>query len=822
MREIIQWYSLSQIIGWISFPLVYKIFRNLPDKGYSLSKSFGFLLCGYTFWLGNIFGLINNTQLGALSCLLFIIIASIICGIKIKSIKQWSKRNIEIILLQEILLIFSLSMLILLRVANPNVSGTEKPMELAFINAIIKSSKFPPNDPWLSGYAISYYYFGYVIVAMIAKIFNTTGSVAFNLGISFSFALTSVSVYGLVYNLIILREKWKRAINFKKIQKILLLCLLAPIILLIVSNAEGLLEIMHAKGLLWQKNSNGIYNSTFWEYLDIKELINPPLSQSSWRPTRTGGIWWWRASRVITDYDLAGDQKEIINEFPFFSFYLSDLHPHVLAMPYVLMAISLSLNLFFASKEYFSINPPFRANQIIHFISDSLILGCLLFINTWDFPIYFGLFSLTLLLKQYLVERKWKSVINSLLYLTLIFLIVIILFFPFLLGFSSQAGGILPSLNYFTRGVHFWIMFFPIIIPIFIYLAYLNKPGLTKYILRGLLVSLLVIFILFVLSYLFSLCLAKISGKEFLNIHGGLPIEILIKESLFNRIKSPITVVSLLLLLGLCFAYLYRTLFTSTDSSKKEQLKYKNDEMKIISNYFIVILILVGVLLILIPEFFYLRDVFNTRMNTIFKFYFQAWIIFSIVSSFSIIFFLLTSHKNKIMKWANIFLLLMPLIIGMIYPFFTISERIKGNILNQATLDGFLYYSKINKDEYDAISFMKKLSYGYIIEAVGGSYSGYARISMATGLPTILGWPGHEVQWRGGVGEIGSRDSDVSIIYSSSDWEYTKSLLDLYKIRYIYIGDLERGKYSIAEDKFQKNMIPIYKNDTVNIYEYSD
>ena len=68
------------------------------------------------------------------------------------------------------------------RAANPEAVGTEKPMELAFINAILRSPAFPPHDPWLSGYAISYYYFGYVLVAMLAKTGGTSGGVAFNLG----------------------------------------------------------------------------------------------------------------------------------------------------------------------------------------------------------------------------------------------------------------------------------------------------------------------------------------------------------------------------------------------------------------------------------------------------------------------------------------------------------------------------------------------------------------------------------------------------------------------------------------------------------------
>ena len=82
-------------------------------------------------------------------------------------------------------------------------------MELAFINAILHSDTLPPNDPWLSGYAISYYYFGFVLVAMLAKFAGTLGSVAFNLGVSLTFALAAVGSFGVLYNLLALRTKQK-------------------------------------------------------------------------------------------------------------------------------------------------------------------------------------------------------------------------------------------------------------------------------------------------------------------------------------------------------------------------------------------------------------------------------------------------------------------------------------------------------------------------------------------------------------------------------------------------------------------------------------
>jgi uncharacterized membrane protein len=110
------------------------------------------------------------------------------------------------------------------------------------------------------------------------------------------------------------------------------------------------------------------------------------------------------------------------------------------------------------------------------------------------------------------------------------------------------------------------------------------------------------------------------------------------------------------------------------------------------------------------------------------------------------------------------------------------------------------------------------------VEAVGGSYSysngvDYERISTHTGLPTVLGWVGHELQWRGGTQEMGSRESDVNLLYETGDWQQALSIIQMYQIRYIYIGDVERSTYKVNPDKFSMNLPVIFSNTSVTIYE---
>ncbi len=126
-------------------------------------------------------------------------------------------------------------------------------------------------------------------------------------------------------------------------------------------------------------------------------------------PQRVGGILWWRASRVLSDYDLAGNWKEIIDEFPFFSFILADLHPHVLTIPFVLLILALGFN-FFLSPWATEIAGFPGGNWLKQpeFWLLALAAGSLAFFNTWDFPIYVALVCFVFLLLK-VKENGWRK-----------------------------------------------------------------------------------------------------------------------------------------------------------------------------------------------------------------------------------------------------------------------------------------------------------------------------------------------------------------------------------------------------------------------------
>jgi len=547
MIEFLKWWIFFLILGWAIFPLTRLIFRNLPTKGYGLTKIIAILLWGYLFWIGNIFSVIGNSVAAGWLVLLLITIFSGLCFYRDrKQITGWIKGHILIIIFSEGLFLLAALFMLFFRSAGPEIIGTEKPMELAFLNAISQSKVFPPTDPWLSGYSISYYYFGYVIISLIAKVLLTPTGIAFNLGLIFWFALISSASSDLLINLL---EKSKRETSepFQKIHfSSALLSLFAPLFILIISNSEGLLELLHSLGLFWSSGTAGIAESSFWSWLDIRELVDAPPLPLDWNISRPGVNWWWRASRVLQDYTLSGQPREIIDEFPFFSFFLGDLHPHLLAIPFALVCVSAAFEIFQRDHPF----PTTRIEIIFTLLRDSnlwmlaLIFGSLIFLNTWDFPIYFALIGLVILVQSLQTgKRLTEAITASIPTMVVLGVMAIVLYAPFLISFSSQAGGILPSLIFKSRSVHQLVMFLPLLIPIvFGSIRSLSSSMSRKRFLFSFTVCLAFYLLAIIFSYLYTLLMSRFAGQNFipfLSIYGAENVRDLITAAFQQLLRDP-------------------------------------------------------------------------------------------------------------------------------------------------------------------------------------------------------------------------------------------------------------------------------------------
>jgi YYY domain-containing protein len=818
MLDFITWYLIVIILGWIAFPILYSTLPSLPGRGYSLSKLFGMLAWGYLFWILGRLGVTAN-NLAGLSFPLFLVAGVSLWILQKKGLREiwdWIKDHRSLVFTSEILFLVAFAMMALVRAYNPEIVGTEKPMELAFINAIISSDSLPPADPWLSGYSISYYYFGFMLVAIMAKLAGTLGSIAFNLGVSLTFGLTAVGSYGVLYNLLAVRnDKW---------QKALFPSLLAPFFVLIISNWEGFLHYLHSRGLFWNNLPEGA-TSPFWSWLDIQNLVNRPTGDSF------GHWWWWRASRVIQDYDFSNFGKEVISEFPFFSFLLGDLHPHVLSMPYVFLILGFALALYLRpsgrSFHWLKIIPLKISPSF--FILLAWMAGGMAFLNIWNFPMYVGVLAGAYALRN-LRERQtgphW-DVLGDFLFLGVALGVTGgVLYLPWYLGFSSQAGGILPNVVFVTKGAQFWVMFGPLLVPIFAWLiirwARNNVDfnfglgiGITGVLVLGL------FFLMLAIVGLGSLLNINIGGEPvvglFLSLVGGTDLSQVVSEGLMRRITIPGTLLTLVIISTLGWGLIFSRKGGTSGSADTQEHTHESK--------FVLLLILAGMALVLFPEFLYLRDLFGYRINTIFKFYYQTWLMWSLAAAY-IVSTLADSLKNSLRGPVYVVLIL-AVIMGLFYPILGLQS--KTNNFNRGdgpSLDGTYLYPQ---SDYQGVEFLRSLPKGVIAEAVGGSYStAHGRMATYTGYPTILGWDFHEVQHRGGWDLVIPRKQDVAELYCTGQWDQAKLLLEKYDVRYLVVGDIEYSTYTagsdycaggIRADKFELHLEPIFRNERLIIYE---
>jgi uncharacterized membrane protein len=236
---------------------------------------------------------------------------------------------------------------------------------------------------------------------------------------------------------------------------------------------------------------------------------------------------------------------------------------------------------------------------------------------------------------------------------------------------------------------------------------------------------------------------------------------------------------------------------------------------------------MIGTALVLVlgVEFVYLRDLFGTRMNTVFKFYYQAWILLGLASAYGLS-RLVARPSPAILKWLAVAVTTLLVAGGLLYTVTAVPSK-ADNFRGQPTLDGLAYLRRGNPGDAAAIEWLRAHVQpdATVLEAAGGSYSpeGAGRVSMATGNPTLLGWDFHEMQWRGKAYEqlAAGRPDAITQIYRTARPEELPDLLDRWGIDFVYLGALERNKYKVSDaalPRFDRVLNRVYDADGVIIY----
>jgi YYY domain-containing protein len=844
---IASWWLMVTLCGAAVLPLCARFLAWLPDKGYTLARALGMLLTAFVLWLLASYGLMQNDSGGIVTA--WLIVLAVAVGIYIRDrkvyaptldLRAWWREHGTMVIVVEVLFIVMLFGWAMVRAHNPELRSTEKPMEMMMVGSILRSDTFPPRDAWLSGYGLSYYYFGYVMTAMLTMVSGASLAVGFNLMNALLFSLTGITAFGIAYNLVrarVMAQAWHGVAAG----------LLALFSVVLMGNWQApLIEAPYQMRLA---------DAAYLQAMDTQDRLVPKFAEATPSPTAAWDYWWWfRASRVIQDRDIPIDPSlnptnsldplgrvigiQPINEFPHFSFILADNHPHVLALPFVLLALGLALNVLLRDR-------PLQWYEIVF---SAIVLGGIVFLNAWDGPIYMGVFVAAELLRRRAANHKltgmdWLEGVGIGLALVVL---TLALYFPFFYSFRSQASGFLANYMWPTQIQQLFVIFGPFLVMLLPFLLWESgRRGIKMRWNFGIISALGLLGVFLLLMTLVAVVALNhrdlaAQTQQYLASYGGF-------EAFFNGVAgrriSPASLLTTILLLGMIVIVVARLFSTqtppmpaTTDTEPTPQQVPPAPWSA--STAFVLLVIGVAVLLVLTPEFIYLRDGFTVRINTVFKFYYQAWLLFSVALAYAA-YVLLTDAEHPapmVLRVYSATTLLVVLMLGAVYPINAIYSRAlveagRASVNNTApiTLDGS-YTMMSSSDDYAAIMcFQQRVGDDrsvLVVEAIGGSYWVNAqqtgKIGAMTGIDTLLGWENHQRQWRGSAYTemAGQREIDIFNIYNLLFWDQVLPILQRNGVDYVYYGPAERARYGImSEEKFIENATPVCEFGESRLYQ---
>jgi YYY domain-containing protein len=620
---------MMQVVGLATLPLCLTLFGRLPDRGYALSKAFALIIVGYLLWILNVAHILPNTSAGIWIILLVLFgISALVFSQRRNDLLGFAREHWWLIAATEIVLFLSFITAVYLRSYVGDLGGTEKPMDFMFLNAVTRANHFPPADPWMSGEKVAYYYFGYLIVSIMTRLSGLQTSVGFNLGVAMTASLAVVGAFGLVYNMIAPRAQREleagpgtpaAGFSNRVLWRPIIFGVIAAFLLAVIGNLEGILEALTA---------HGIGGSGFWGWVHIQGLV--PYHSLSWYPNTDGappGFWsWWRATRIL-------DNSTGIHEFPFFSFLLGDLHPHVMSIPFVLLALGLAQLLL---RYEGPLDLVVWLERPLWLVAFAIMIGGLAFINTWDLPTMAFMIAIAALVRNRLYADRWSwgLVADTAGFFLPLFFCALLAYTPFFFGgFDSQASGFKAVSNSGTRlfqALMLWSVFAVIVLPYALWrLLRTGRPTLEE---AGWALAPMALILLLWLSWeAFAGNTVKASfGIN--NLLGWLPlpmrpIDLHADISLGDRIGARGWSWLTFLVMGGAVALIGLAFYREVEDAKRTG----EDRF---GHIFALALSGTAALLILGSEFFFILDTFDGRMNTIFKLYYQAWLMLSVAGGF--------------------------------------------------------------------------------------------------------------------------------------------------------------------------------------------
>lgn len=412
------WLLLLEILGLLAFPIAFVVFRNFADRGFVLAKTFGLLLVGYGVWISVSVGVATFDRGIIMVMLLLFAALSALMYVRFgPSMLEFIRAEWRRVLVAEIVFLAGFVLFVLLRAWYPDLGqqnspvsasnlGTgrmgEKQMELAFLNAIVRSRVFPPYDPFFAHGYINYYYYGFFLVGTICKALQISPMVGFNLAIATFFGLLVGNISSVVLTLT------------KRITP----AVLAAAFVGIFGNLNGGWQLIRGlMGVAATHSSVPFYGGLLNTLSGLQQVVLggrtlPPFD-------------YWESTRIIPP--VGGP----ITEFPFFTYLFADLHPHLIAYPMTAAALALAVTF---------IGPRARGWQFgLWIVMSGIVLGAIAVTNPWDFPTYALVLAVGATAGAYVVERRrgFAPLGPALLWLGAVAVISTVCYLPFKLGYET-------------------------------------------------------------------------------------------------------------------------------------------------------------------------------------------------------------------------------------------------------------------------------------------------------------------------------------------------------------------------------------------------
>lgn len=825
----IVWWIAVILLGWLTFPLTYIVLRGLPDRGYALTRILALLLISYITWLAASFGWLAHSRSTILLAILLVGLVSLAIFWRHRSdIVLFLQQNWRLLAMLEMIGVLLFMLQIGIRLGNPDVWdviwGGEKPMDLSYFTAVLKSTTFPPYDPWYAGGYINYYYYGFVYVGVLAKLLGIVPTLAYNLILPMLYSFTGLGVFSLAYNLVVYGERktdkstlledrntvgpeqsttGDEFTNQWISSKGLWAGLMGMVLAILVGNLAEvgvLLDAWFSAGAASLETIPLIGNILRTADGAIKVLSGQPA------PIYPGD-WFWNATRAL-NY-LEGEAAPI-TEFPFFTFLYGDLHAHMISLPLQLLALGWAIALALQNAAWRRQNVELRWwEHSLQWLIGGLAIGVMRATNTWDWPTYLVIGSLAVIFFVYQWRGRFDlgTIGQSAVLITLLAGISVITFWPF-------------ADNY---GVG--------------YTSFSLWPGSYSYVSNYLIIYGL--FLFFVITFLLIefRAWARTWTQEGLQKFESFAWPLLAALILY------LVLLVLLVLRGYWIAPIVLTLIISAGLLG---LRPGIDAARRV----VLVLIACALGLTLIVEVVVLDGDIG-RMNTVFKFYMQVWLLLSVscgaaaVWSWQVI-------KTKT-SGKRVWQVALALLLGAaaLYPILATKAKwdIRMNPEAPNTLDGMAFMPYVEygdtdyagnsvtinlANDYQALRWIQRHLNGSPVIAEAHSGNPYRsignRVAMYTGLPSIIGWDWHQRQQRAVLpGDLVSRRiEDVNTLYNTGDMLEAEALLDKYDVSYLYVGDLERAYYQpegIA--KFEQmvmngNLEIAYQDPAVTIYRVKE